>query len=208
MLLEMPAGKRRLLPRKELEGCKDKVRLMDGESTYENRKATEVVDGAGTVRVVSRGSKFKKGQVQEDKKCGSVGSSTERGRTRTGCGRQAEKFRLGWRPGKNDLGCPVEKTGCVTMTMFRATSYCCMNNLDFGIYRACSSWHIPTFVAIILDRLNVFFHLYFSLCSISCANLSLVFFSTDFSSLSCANFGPKQVYSELSNICCSSGLKH
>lgn len=158
--------------------------------------------------MVSRGSKFNKDQVQDDKKLGCRGSSTERGRTRAGCGRQAEKFRLGWGPGKNDLGCPVEKTGCVTTTMFRGTSYCCVNNLDFGTYRASSSWHITSFVGIIPYRLNVFFHLDFSLCSISCANLSSVFFSTAFSSLSCANFGPKEVYVELSNICCSSGLKY
>lgn len=157
--------------------------------------------------MASRASKFKTDQVQEEKKLSCGGSSTERGRTRTGCGRQAEKFRLGWGPGKNDLGCPVEKAGYVTMTMFRGSSYCCVNKLDFGTYRASSSWHITSFVGIILYRLNVFFHLNFSLCSISCVNLSLLFFSTAFSSFSCANFGPNRVYAELSNICCSRGLE-
>lgn len=70
----------------------------------------------------------------------------------------------------------MEKTGCVTMTMFRGTSYCCVNDLDFGTQGASSSWHITFFVGIILYGVNVFFHLDFSLCSISCANLSLVFF--------------------------------
>lgn len=116
-----------------------------GEHMWDG-KATEAVDGARNIRVVSRGSKLKKDWVQEDKKLRCRGSSTERGRTRTGCGRQAEKFRLGWGPGKNDLGCPVEKTGCVTMTMFRGTGYCCVNYLDFGTYRASSSWHITPFV--------------------------------------------------------------
>lgn len=134
------------------------------------------------------------------------GSSRERGRTRTSCGRQAEKIRFGWRPGRNDLGCPVEKTGYVTTTMFQGNQLLLRGYyLDFGTY---SSWHITSFVGIILYRLNVFFHLGFSLCSISCANLSLVFFSAAFSKLSCADFGPKKVYAELLNVCRSSGLKY
>lgn len=63
------------------------------------------------------------------------------------------------------------------MTMFRGSSYCCVNDLDFGTGRASSSWHITSFVGITLYGVNVFFHLDISLCSISCANLSLVFFS-------------------------------
>lgn len=129
-------------------------------------------------------------------------------RQNKGCRRQAEKFGLEWAPGKNDRGCPVEKTGCVTTTMLKGTSYCYVNNLDFGIYGTSSSWHVTFFVGIILYRLNVCFHLDFSLCSISCANLSLVFFSTAFSSLSWANFGPKKVYAELSNVPSANGLKY
>lgn len=155
--------------------------------------------------MVSRGSKSKKDQVPRGRKT-KLWRQLHRMRQNKGCGRQAEKFELGWAPGKNDWGCPVENTGYVT-TMFRGTSYCYVNNLDFGTYGTSSFWDITFFVGIILYKLSVSFQLDFSLCPISCANLSL-FFSTAFSSLSWANFGPKKVYAEPSNICCSNGLKY
>lgn len=102
-------------------------------------------------------------------------------------------------------GCPVENTGCVT-TMFRGTSYCYVNNLAFGTYGTSSCWGIMFSVDIILYRLNIYFQMDFSLCSLSCANLSLLFFSTAFSSLSWANFGSKKVYAELANISCSNEI--
>lgn len=70
-------------------------------------------------------------------------------RQNKGYGRQAEKFGLGQAPEKNDWGCPIEKTGCVT-TMFRGASYCYVNKLDFGTYGTSSSWDITFFVGIIL----------------------------------------------------------
>lgn len=102
------------------------MRLRDGESTCEKGKQLRLMVGQGTSGCEAEVHNSRKAKPKRTRNSAVEAAAQKEAEQGQAVGDRQKKIRFGWGPGKSDLGCPVEKTGYVTMTMFQGTSYCCV----------------------------------------------------------------------------------